>query len=175
MRSFSPPGARPWKGVVGPSPLPGNSVPGTAEPGSAGRRAAPGREGAPCPRARAAGSPWSSRGFGGAWGALPAGPLPARLRSQPPALTISPSLRRPSGPGSPYPMCFLLNARVSCLLYSSHMVAGGQALPGVPLSCLRASSQVSGLPHGLTGLSPRFPRLEPPCPGLRRSVVASTS
>lgn len=51
------------------------------------------------------------------------------------------------GAGSPYPMCFLLSARVSCLLYSSHMVAGGPALPGVPLSCLRASSQVSGLSH----------------------------
>lgn len=35
-------------------------------------------------------------------------------------------------------MCFLLSARVSCLLYSSHMAAGCRAPPGIsPLQSLR--------------------------------------
>ena len=75
-------------------------------------------------------------------------PLPAVLQLQSPALVISPSLRRSSGPGRPYPMCFLLSARVSCLLYSSHMVAGWPGAPRGPgpLSARFLAHCLSGRP-----------------------------
>lgn len=162
-RAITPPGE------LRPRPAPHAPVPGLQGRAARGGGGA-GQEGAPRAGARAAGSHWSSRRWSGAWGALPALPLPARLRSQPPALMISPSLRRPSGPGSPYPMCFLLSARVSCLLYSSHMVAGGQALPGVPSPVCAPPRKSADCLTGGSFLP--FARLGSPCPGLRRSVVA---
>lgn len=69
-------------------------------------------------------------------------------------------------------MCFLLSARVSCLLYSSHMVARPPVAPRAP-SRVCAPSRARGLPP-----RPAFPALIPPgalCPGRRKSPVASTS
>lgn len=71
--------------------------------------------------------------------------------SPPPRAGDSPSLRLSSGLGSAHAMCFLLSARVSCLLYSSHMLAGCRALLGSsPLRSVR-------LPREPEGLSQRWP------------------
>lgn len=131
--------------------------------------------GRPCRRRRAC---------AGAVAAAAAGGASARRsslsRSQPslsfsaPCSGYSPSLRLPSGLGSPYPMCFLLSARVSCLQYSSHMVAEWRgaprclpcpvcAPPREPTACL---SSGPFLPSSSVGSL---------CPGLRRALVALTS
>lgn len=55
--------------------------------------------------------------------------LPHRLRLRAPCASSFPALRLSSRLWSPHPMCFLLSSRVSCLLYSSHMVARP---PGAP-------------------------------------------
>lgn len=90
---------------------------------------------------------------------------------------IASSVHPSSGPGSSYPMCFPLSARVSCLLYSSHMVAGAKRPQGsLPFP---VSAPYPGAWNFLSRLS--FPPLIPagggglPGPGRRRSLVAPTN
>lgn len=143
--TLPPPSAHPWNGVLFPGPLthkgqlrPACSPTPTraAEPGprwsrlggalAGGRAQALGAGGCGSPSAVSRPRGASARR---SW---LAGSLP-RFSSQPPAPVISLSLRLSLGLGSPYPICFLLNARVSFLLYSSHMVAGQPGAPkGLP-------------------------------------------
>lgn len=83
---------------------------------------------------------------------------PRHFSSQPPAPVISLSLRLSLGLGSPYPICFLLNARVSCLQYSSHMVAGQRGAPKGRPSPVCAPAR--GLPLQLA-FPPVIPRWVP--------------
>lgn len=173
------PSARPWKSVLGPLTLPGNSAarqrPGSPRtqspsPGAAGRRRQEGRAGA--------GAAGGARTSLAAAAAEPSGRRSWLTRSLPgfrshPCTHYFPLSVPFLGSGEPYPMCFLLNARVSCLQYSSHMVAGGQALPGSP-------SPVWALPREPADSLSRWPflslsRVGSPYPGLQRSMVASTT
>lgn len=185
MRGTLPaPSAHRWNGVLFPGPLtPKGRLRPACSPtptrAESRVRAGAGWEASGRAAAQALGAP-GAPGALGALGALAAGgcgspsavsgPRGASARSsslagstrhfisQPPAPVISLSLRLSLGLGSPYPICFLLNARVSCLQYSSHMVAGQRGAPKGRPSPVCAPAR--GLPLQLA-FPPVIPRWVP--------------
>ena len=82
-------------------------------------------------------------------------PLPAVLQLQSPALVISPSLRRSSGPGGLTRCASSSAPECPACCTARTWWPGGRALPGVLVSCLRASSRTA-LVGGLDSFPPRW-------------------